>query len=155
MSQSMARVRSLPLPTGSPPSWVSTIFGVELRGLQMAAACGGATGIENRTGCLSLLEALRRGAKRATSSSQYYARIWHVIFACFDAVVEANLEWMPAHTKAADVGRLRLSNSLVLSAVDRMAKRRYRRSFPAELFVKAGGWSCDTHKGKESRGGAL
>ena len=105
---------------GVPPSWVTTIFGAELWTLQMAATCG-ATGIAYRTDCLSLLTVFRNGASWATSSSQYYARIWHVVFACFDDVTQADLEWMPAHTTAADVGRLRLSSGILLSAVDRMA----------------------------------
>ena len=72
-----------------------------------------------RTDCLSVQQVYQSGAKSATSSCRYYARIWNVIFACLDGSADADVAWMPAHTGADDVGVLLLSNGDPLTKLDR------------------------------------
>ncbi len=103
---------------GVPPPWVTTIHGAELWGLQMAAQLA-LPGTSFRIDCLSVVQVYNAGRKAATSASRYYARIWNVIFSCFDDAAEVDIAWMPAHTKADDVGRLLLSNGQPLTCIDR------------------------------------
>ena len=104
---------------GVPPPWVTSIHGAELWALQMAVLHA-MPGTSFRTDCLSILQVFERGRQWATAGGRYYARIWNVIFACLDDPGEVDLVWMPAHTKADDVGVLLLSNGVALSATDRM-----------------------------------
>ena len=105
---------------GVPPPWVRTIHGAELWALQMAAMHA-LPGTSYRTDCYSLLQVFSRGHAWATAAGPFYARIWSVVFAQVDDVLDLDLAWMPAHTKPADVGELLLSNGLALTCIDRDA----------------------------------
>ncbi len=100
---------------------LSTIHGAELWALQMAAMHA-LPGTAYRTDCLALLQVFSRGRAWATASGRYYARIWNVIFSSLDDAEDAvDLEWMPAHLRAEDVGHLLLSDGSSLTATDRSA----------------------------------
>ena len=100
---------------------LSTIHGAELWALQMAAMHA-LPGTAYRNDCLALLQVFSRGRAWATASGRYYARIWNVIFSSLDDAEDAvDLEWMPAHLRAEDVGHLLLSDGSSLTATDRSA----------------------------------
>ncbi len=105
---------------GVPPPWVTTIHGAELWAVQMATSCA-LPGTAFRTDCLSVVQVYRRGRQVAAAAGCYYARIWNVIFSHLDDCTDVDLEWMPAHSKPDDVGKLLLSDGAPLTERDRMA----------------------------------
>ena len=104
-------------------------------GLQMAAQHA-LPGTSFRIDCLSVVQVYNAGRKAATSASRYYARIWNVIFSCFDDAAEVDIAWMPAHTKADDV-TLKLTGLTRLRPLRAECLRRFVGGSIVPLLVHA------------------
>ena len=107
---------------GVPPPWVHGIHGAELWALFAALRCT-ELGAAYRSDRAAVVSTFKEGAVSATASSDEHARLWGMVFAACDdwehPETQLDLEWMPAHTTEADVGRACLSNGQPLTARDR------------------------------------
>ena len=107
---------------GVPPPWVRTIHGAELWACFAALRCS-LPGAAYRPDRLAVVLTFRRGRQFATRPSVALARLWRLVYTeCDDYDCperDIDLQWIPAHTAADDVGVLQLSSGAFLTAADR------------------------------------
>ena len=103
----------------TPPSWITTIPGVEAWTLQIIL---GATTSQAAivTDCLGNVSTYERGKEYATGPKRLLARVWHPIMTAANECC-TKLIWMPAHTTAAAVGARRRSDGKAISPIDHRA----------------------------------
>ena len=73
-----------------------------------------------RIDCKCAVDVLLAGKERAVQPNKLTARAWADVFTALDDVPPRDVSWIPAHTAAADVGRRRIGNGQLLSALDRL-----------------------------------
>ena len=106
---------------GSPPAWITTVYGAEVWALLMAATYA-LPGTSYRTDCLTALRVFMRGPASATSGKSYYARAWAAVFAALDDHGStADILWMPAHTGPSHIGTATLSDGSLMTRIDQSA----------------------------------
>ena len=107
---------------GVPPPWVRGIHGAELWAFFAALRCT-EIGAAYRSDRAAVVSTFKAGAASATASSVEHARLWGMVYAACDdwdrPEVQVDLEWLPAHTTEADIGRACLSNGQPLTVRDR------------------------------------
>ena len=116
---------------GVPPRWIDSVPKGEAWALLMAArACDFISNVVTLD-CLSVLQTLRAGKRKATSPSNLSARLWQLIMPYLeDEVVDERIRWMPAHRKEEEAASLRNSRGREVTvrdiraneAVDKLAK---------------------------------
>ena len=107
--------------SGVPPHYILDIPEAEAWALLQASAYAAATS-EFRSDCNPCVDAINVGRACACVTNRPLARVFTLLF---DLMERQGHEarafvWMPAHTKAREVGRRRLSNGQPLSATDRL-----------------------------------
>ena len=107
---------------GTPPHWINSVPGAEAWAL-CEALRHSVPGAELWSDCLSVVNRFKAGRAAATSSAVSLARLWGTIFDLCDSfsdpAAQVKLEWMPAHTSAAQVGHARKGNGVKLTTLDR------------------------------------
>ena len=116
------------------PHWIDSVPGAEAWAL-CEALRHSVPGAELWSDCLSVVNRFKAGREAATSSAVKLARLWGTIFDLCDSFEDparqVRLEWMPAHTSAAQIGRARKGNGEQLTeqarsgndAADKLAKK--------------------------------
>ncbi len=106
----------LALVSGTPPDWIHTANGAEAWGLLQVLhhSIGSEFAF---TDCKSLLSSLQLGVDTATAAGRSMARVWAMIFHVLDdqgtnvfLSDEQRYVWLPAHTSATAIGRMRMSS---------------------------------------------
>ena len=106
---------------GSPPAWITTVYGAEVWALMMAASYA-LPGTAFRTDCQAALRVFLRGSAFATAGQSYYARVWASLFAALDDQgADTDILWMPAHTGPDRLGIAKLSDGSLMTRTDQMA----------------------------------
>ena len=107
---------------GTPPGWINTVPGAEAWALYEALR-NMVPGASIRSESASVVNRFKDGKKAATSSKVKSARLWRMIFELCDHYScpesQVDLELMPAHTAAWQVGRTRKGDGSRLTATDR------------------------------------
>ena len=106
---------------GSPPAWITTVYGAEVWALLMAATYA-LPGTAYRTDCQAALRVFLRGSAYATAGQSYYARVWAAVFAAFDDQgATTDILWLPAHTGPSHIGTAVLSDGSLMTRTDQSA----------------------------------
>jgi ribonuclease HI len=103
---------------GVPPGWICTIFGAETWAVLQAVTHSQGDAIL-RIDCKAAVDVLLAGREKAISPRRITARAWIDIFSATDGTPPSDVSWIPAHTVLADVGRKRIGNGGLLTAMDR------------------------------------
>ena len=104
---------------GVPPRWINSVPKAEAWALLMAVRVTEFLGATATLDCLSVLQILRAGRRRATHHGKEGARLWNLIFPYFDDVVADDaVRWMPAHKGTHEAGMLRDSRGQPLTEAD-------------------------------------
>ena len=117
--------------SGVPPRWVESVPKSEAWALMMAVRVAEFIGSTATIDCLSVLQTLRGGVKRATHHGKEGARLWNMVFPYFDGgSADDSVRWMPAHKGSDQASHLRDSRGnpltehdvTVNALVDKLAK---------------------------------
>ena len=103
---------------GIPPRWIEDIPGTEAWAV-LQAASRAEPGCTYRVDCEPCVNAIHRGKVWATAGSRVHARVNALMLAALDDTPPDAVVWMPAHTGEKDVGKARLGDNSLLTAVDR------------------------------------
>ena len=106
---------------GVPPRWVDSVPKAEAWGLLMAVRNSFFVGRTATLDCLSVVQVLRGGRKRATHHGKVGAKLWNMIFPYFDdeeGGVDEVIRWMPAHKGEKDAAHMYDSRGQPLTVND-------------------------------------
>ncbi|HUU60977.1 MAG TPA: reverse transcriptase domain-containing protein, partial [Acidimicrobiia bacterium] len=103
---------------GRPPVWITDTAGAEAWAILQACSFA-SPGCSYRIDCRPCVDAIHKGKQWATAAQRPLARVFNLVFGVIDDTPPGDFVWMPAHTSVADIGELRLSNGVVLTARDR------------------------------------
>ena len=112
---------------GSPPSWIVDSGGAEAWALYMVLSmCPDVPNVV--TDYLGIVNTLRDGKDRATSSTRIHARLWQMIHAALDSeeailTAQRHVVWMPSHGSRNTIGVKSKSDGSIVSAIDWRANR--------------------------------
>ena len=99
---------------GVPPPWVTDIPASEAWALLQAASVAHPSA-RYISDCKTVVDTLHGPMADATAASRPLARVFNLLFPAMDDTPRENIVWMPAHTSAANVGQLKLSNGCLLT----------------------------------------
>jgi hypothetical protein len=127
--------------TATPPSWVKTSGGAEAWALLLTLKhCVDVPAI--LTDCLALLHMAKAGPLEAAKGKNTDARIWKLISkhtgGCYRRL-QQRLTWMPAHTSAAENGKLKSNGKVLLRLISSPTSwlRRARRTLHCVITLTA------------------
>ena len=103
---------------GVPPRWIDSIPGAEAWAILQAAMLA-EPGTSYKIDCQPCVTAIHKGRAHATAGHRPLARVFGLIFAAIDDADPNDFVWMPAHTKASDVGLKSLGDHTLLTEQDR------------------------------------
>ena len=109
---------------GLPPSWITDIPGCEGWAVLQAAALSDPGRVAFRSDCQPCVKACKGSLKTEANAKRKHARLYNALLPIIEDTADDDIVWMPAHTKASDVGIKKRGDGRPLTSTDRAANDR-------------------------------
>ena len=107
---------------GTCPDWINDIGGAEAWAMLQAALCAMPGRAKYWTDCQPLLTMISKGQQIAEDPKNIYARVHSLLMPLLDDTPLDSIGWMPSHTTAKQVGKVRRGDGELLTKIDSKSK---------------------------------